>query len=352
MFLSEVAIPLLAGSCSGLLEHLFIFPIDTIKTRLQSIGRNGLFEGGVRGLYSGVSSILISAPIAHGLHFGVYEATQSHLQPLAGDSTAAHHACTVVASVCAAASHDFFSTPFDVVKQRMQMHRYRTLSSAFRGCLEEGGLAILFRSYPVTVLMNVPQSAIHWITYEIMCGALRRVAQVEVYEEPTWQYFLSGGVAGAAGAVCSNPFDVVKTRIQLSEFASGSGDSVRMRAGSLLAFVARDVYNAHGIRGFMRGVSARAIHCALAGGISMTAYETSKWLLFRCSGLSRPLRSSGSFYESAPPPAVAAVPAVAPLVAATVAAAGSAKEDYIPLTSPHQTVLPFHHGLHVPCPVT
>lgn len=53
---------LLAGAIAGTSVDVILFPLDTLKTRLQSSG--GLAaSGGLRGMYSGISSTLIgSAP--------------------------------------------------------------------------------------------------------------------------------------------------------------------------------------------------------------------------------------------------------------------------------------------------
>lgn len=335
---SEHFVHLVAGSMSGLIEHVVTFPLDTIKTRLQSLTfaaaalststdadverkprsttalactrasshRNFqavIASSNLRNIYSGVSASLISAPIAHGLHFAVYEATQSYLQPVASTVAAsfcvddrptshpssflattaqfAPTAATIVSSIGAAAAHDFVSTPFDVIKQRMQVLRYSSMSQAFLGTIATDGPAILLRAFPVTVTMNVPHSAAHWVTYEAVCKALRGFFNIEVHEEPTWQYFLAGGMAGACGAICSNPLDVIKTRIQLSELADvelarragigtaqgemqvhgGHGHShggVLSVGGSRASrryakLVARDILKADGIKGLYRG---------------------------------------------------------------------------------------------------
>jgi len=138
MGLPAESIPLLAGSIAGLVEHLTIYPVDTMKTRLQSLSvRKALSAlsssplstmrtsysnyGGVRGLYSGMSSMVISAPLAHGVHFGVYEAVQSRLTSLNNETETQRQVNTIIASVAAASLHDLISTPFDVVKQRLQV---------------------------------------------------------------------------------------------------------------------------------------------------------------------------------------------------------------------------------------
>lgn len=49
-----------AGGCAGMCVDLTLFPLDTIKTRLQS--QQGFYKaGGFRGIYAGVPSAAIGS---------------------------------------------------------------------------------------------------------------------------------------------------------------------------------------------------------------------------------------------------------------------------------------------------
>lgn len=60
----SVAISLLAGGAAGTSVDILLFPLDTIRTRLQS--QKGFWSsGGFRGIYSGLLSASVgSAPTA------------------------------------------------------------------------------------------------------------------------------------------------------------------------------------------------------------------------------------------------------------------------------------------------
>jgi solute carrier family 25 S-adenosylmethionine transporter 26 len=67
-----------SGGTAGTCVDLALFPLDTLKTRLQS--QSGFLKsGGFRGIYNGLSSaVLGSAPTA-ALFFVVYEKTKFQL---------------------------------------------------------------------------------------------------------------------------------------------------------------------------------------------------------------------------------------------------------------------------------
>ncbi|KAJ1491263.1 mitochondrial carrier domain-containing protein [Baffinella frigidus] len=131
---------MVAGSMAGMSEHVFMYPADTVKTRMQADASRmqpqykGVFNAlglivkseGVRGLYRGVPAVMLGAIPGHALHFSAYEGTK---QRLGGSHTMAgrdkSESATAIADMLAGAAatlvHDGISTPVDVVKQRMQL---------------------------------------------------------------------------------------------------------------------------------------------------------------------------------------------------------------------------------------
>src|SRR5690554_6003124 len=66
------------GPLPGTTVDLSLFPLDTLKTRLQS--SQGFFlSGGFRGIYRGVGSALVGSAPGAAFFFCTYEATKSFL---------------------------------------------------------------------------------------------------------------------------------------------------------------------------------------------------------------------------------------------------------------------------------
>src|SRR5947207_14294203 len=70
--LSPFTQSLLAGALAGTTVDLSLYPLDTLKTRLQS--SSGFFaSGGLRGVYRGVGSALVGSAPGAALFFVTYD---------------------------------------------------------------------------------------------------------------------------------------------------------------------------------------------------------------------------------------------------------------------------------------
>eukprot|EP00696_Hemimastix_kukwesjijk_P015966 gnl/Hemi2/425_TR146_c0_g1_i1.p1 gnl/Hemi2/425_TR146_c0_g1~~gnl/Hemi2/425_TR146_c0_g1_i1.p1 ORF type:complete len:291 (+),score=72.12 gnl/Hemi2/425_TR146_c0_g1_i1:147-1019(+) len=270
---------LLAGAVAGISEHLVMFPVDTVKTRLQTMSPGGpaykgmldafqsivRTEGPLR-LWRGLPAVFTAAIPSHGLYFAVYEAAKQWLG--AGNNTPLK---TGLAGACAVAAHDAVVTPLDVVKQRLQLYRsaHTGVFKAMRSLYAEHGARLFFLSYPTTLAMNCPYAATNFIVYEACKHHLAE--HYPKHPHAAWHHLLSGMLAGVCAAAVSNPLDVVKTRLQVQ------GEAGRPKlAGFQEAF--RSVY-AEGPRTFFRGVSPRMTYAASSLGLCWTTYEYMKKLM-------------------------------------------------------------------------
>ena len=141
--------------------------------------------------------------------------------------------------------HDFVMTPMDTMKQRMQLGHYDNLRHAFVSIVRGDGSAIsagggtasatsssssvgegwrgLYRSFPITVMTNVPYGMIMMTTNEWLRGVLEdglygiHPHHLEEKEENPFHFatiLLSGMGAGTVASAATAPLDRVKTRLQ------------------------------------------------------------------------------------------------------------------------------------------
>ena len=78
-------------------------------------------------------------------------------------------------------------------------------------------MKLMLQPVLLQVVMNVPYTAVHFATYECAKQAL----PLEHREHLVVQ-LSAGALAGAAGAACTTPLDVVKTRLQLEGINSST----------------------------------------------------------------------------------------------------------------------------------
>lgn len=126
-----------AGAAAAFTVDLLIYPLDTLKTRLQAPDYATRFPAGrglYGGLYQGVGSVIIATLPAAGLFFSTYEQTKTVLgssnSPLANTPPALSH---MLASSTAELVSCLVLTPAEIIKQRAQVvnkQRNQTRSSS------------------------------------------------------------------------------------------------------------------------------------------------------------------------------------------------------------------------------
>lgn len=198
---------------------------------------------GVQRLFRGIQSIFIGCIPAHALYFSSYEIIKTlSLEYNVTINDALHiHAMNAnqaaIAGGVATFLHDSVMTPMDTIKQRMQLGHYGSLRDAFE-CIVSGELGEngkrsggegwkgLYRSFPITLVTNIPYGMIMMGTNEWLRGFLERALyknddhqkhhSEEHYEQPFHflTVLLSGMGAGTVAAVLTAPLDRIKTRLQ------------------------------------------------------------------------------------------------------------------------------------------
>lgn len=160
----------------------------------------------MRELWRGAPTVAAGCVPSHAAFFSVYE----YAKEATGANKPGHHPLAAASAGAAATMlHDLILTPVDVVKQRLQLGLYRGALDCARQVLRKEGLMAFFRSYPTTVAMSVPFQAVMVASNE----SLRKVI------DPSGNVSIgtalgAGAVAGGIAALATNPFDVIKTRLQ------------------------------------------------------------------------------------------------------------------------------------------
>lgn len=217
---------MVAGSIAGSVEHMAMFPIDTLKTRMQALGgphslrhvnirqtlSSILKVEGTAGLYRGIAAMGLGAGPAHAVYFSVYEACKEAFSGGDPNNSAAHAMSGVFATVAS----DSVITPMDVVKQRLQLKNspYGGVGDCVKRVFLEEGIGAFYASYRTTVVMNAPFTAVHFATYEAAKRGLTEVSPESVEDEKLVVHATAGAAAGALAAAVTTPFDVVKTQLQ------------------------------------------------------------------------------------------------------------------------------------------
>ncbi|KAG5184995.1 mitochondrial phosphate carrier protein [Tribonema minus] len=256
---------LLSGAVAGTTVDLILFPLDTVKTRLQTKGAGAAGLGIFKGLFNGVApAIAASAPCA-AVFFGAYDGLKRAL----GNAAPAHLAPFVHCAAAAGAdlTQSVVRAPFEVVKQRMQAGiELGSARNIVSGIAKSEGLKGFYRGWGALALRDLPFDIIEFPMYEYFKKEWARIKGAPL---APWQGSLCGSVAGGIAAALTTPLDVVKTRLMTQTLGSGTQ---YLNVMDCLKQVVRE----EGVGALWAGVVPRMTSIAFGGAIFFGAYEYAK----------------------------------------------------------------------------
>uniref|UniRef100_A0A7S2K8S8 Mitochondrial carrier protein n=1 Tax=Leptocylindrus danicus TaxID=163516 RepID=A0A7S2K8S8_9STRA len=241
----------MAGGIAGIVEHTATFPMDTIKTHMQSYcaicpnkdncattaeriyGRTN----GIRGFYRGVQTMLYGCVPAHALYFSSYEVCKSSFSAASSNSGDNLMFMTplqgAIAGCVSTFLHDGVMTPMDTLKQRMQLGHYTSVGQGFASIVRTEGAWALYRSFPVTLATNLPYGSIMFAVNESLKEVLTHYHDAAGSPPTTTTYLLAGSGAGAVAAALTTPLDRLKTKLQTQYLANAMPSSHRPAMGNV-----------------------------------------------------------------------------------------------------------------------
>ncbi|XP_068130831.1 mitoferrin-1 [Hyperolius riggenbachi] len=279
---------MVAGAVAGILEHTVMYPVDSVKTRMQSLQPDpkaryrGVMEAlktmvrteGVLTPLRGINVTMLGAGPAHALYFACYEKMKITVGSMVNHAGNSHLANGVAGSL-ATVLHDAVMNPAEVVKQRMQMFNspYRNMMHCIRSISKSEGVGAFYRSYTTQLFMNIPFQAIHFITYEFTQEQLNPRRQYH-----PGSHIVSGAIAGAVAAAATTPLDVCKTLLNTQENMALSSANISGHLSGM-ANAIRTVYQIGGVAGYFKGMQARIIYQMPSTAIAWSVYEFFKYFL-------------------------------------------------------------------------
>ncbi|KAF2202712.1 mitochondrial carrier protein [Delitschia confertaspora ATCC 74209] len=233
---------LVAGALAAFTVDLLVYPLDTLKTRIQSPKYAQLYTNGAagavnqaklfRGLYQGVGSVIIATLPSSGAFFTTYEHTKALLTRLNPTSASQPQGIipTPIVHAVASSTAELVScailTPAEVIKQNAQMVNASSSSSSTNATLQtlakfRAHPSALWRGYTALSGRNLPFTALQFPLFERIKTGIRgyrdrKGKTTGTLLETGLITALSAGTAGSVAAVVTTPIDVVKTRIMLS----------------------------------------------------------------------------------------------------------------------------------------
>ncbi|KAK1149511.1 hypothetical protein N8T08_005060 [Aspergillus melleus] len=285
-----------AGLCSGLTSSILLQPADLLKTRVQQSQQTAALlptlkailssPNPIRGLWRGTLPSALRTGFGSALYFTSLNALRQGLAqtPTTSALTAASssalpklsNSANLTTGAAARVAAGFVMMPVTVLKVRYESdyYAYRSLYGAARDIVRTEGFRGLFSGFGATAARDAPYAGLYVLFYEQLKRRLATVAAAREgtgggsVEQPLGSSssssinFVSGALAAGLATTITNPFDAVKTRLQLMPGKYGN----MMRAVRLMV-------HEDGVRSLFGGLGLRIGRKALSSALAWTVYE-------------------------------------------------------------------------------
>ncbi|KAI0344380.1 S-adenosylmethionine transporter [Trametopsis cervina] len=263
---------LIAGGVAGTSVDLLFFPIDTVKTRLQST-QGFIKAGGFKGIYNGVGSVIVGSAPGAALFFCTYDTLKQH-SPLPTHLASVTHMLSASVGEVAAC---LVRVPTEVIKTRMQTASYGSLAqssfSAAKLVLSQEGAHGFYRGFGITIMREIPFTSLQFPLYEWLKVRLaQRLDRQQLYAH---EAAVCGSISGGFAAAATTPLDVLKTRVML-DMRKESQDKMP----SILQRL-RQIHANEGAAALFSGVVPRTMWISAGGAVFLGVYE---WAVHGLSG--------------------------------------------------------------------
>lgn len=244
---------LLPGMTAGAVGVLVGYPLETLKTQMQintSTHRpslSGQFKintamRGVRSLYAGMVPSLTSQMIRRSYQFWAFETLKPNTNVYLAGAISGLLGCPI-------------SSPFHLIKTKLQLGQYRSPQSCFTSIYRQDGLIGFYRGTGIHTLREVVFSSVYLGSYYHLQRHFRTV-----FNNGLAVNFLAGSTASLLTWGLLFPLNTVETAIQ-------SGHGIKL--------VCRKVHR-HGLLNLWNGILPVIIRIMPVSGMSMLAYEYTK----------------------------------------------------------------------------
>lgn len=223
--------PFVYGGFASVVAEMGTFPIDTAKTRLQVQGQvssastkdlryrgmvHAIFriskEEGITALYNGVKPALLRQATYGTLKIGLYHGIKRIVAPDPASETLGKN---VLCGIVAGATGASICNPTDVLKVRLQaqtgsVNGGKSMMASFMDMYKLEGLKGCYRGVGPTAQRA---SIIAGVELPVYDCSKKFFIDRNILGDNVITHFIASCIAGLAGAIASNPIDVVKTRM-------------------------------------------------------------------------------------------------------------------------------------------
>jgi len=219
--------PMLAGASASLGSDSIMHPADTLRVRMQarsglnkSLGVAAEFRHIVRtegplALYKGYASVIALSAPGNAAFFFSYEFTRNQCREWQNPTAA-----TLVSTAVGTTASTTIYAPMEVVKERCMVSQGRSSMAVLRSVIAQGGVAELYCGWGASLCTWAPYLMVYFMTYEKLKSVGETRWQIATDQPSGPAQLVCAGLSGVIAAALTNPLDVMKTRVQVSQKAA------------------------------------------------------------------------------------------------------------------------------------
>lgn len=288
---------LFAGSFGGLIASGLLQPFDVIKTRVQQ-GQHGTLRSVIRQtvgsgsdrrivkLWRGTLPSILRSSLGSGLYFFTLNEMRQHLSssPSSGGGSSKLPVLSgqmnLLTGATARAAVGFLMMPITIIKVRYEsdLYAYRSMIHAASQIFKSHGAKGFFYGWGATAIRDAPYAGLYVYVYE---SSKAQLSTLFLPPSPTPDdvndkgndkrmtpltsltiNFTSGLAAGFGATLLTNPFDVMRTRMQL-----------RPNLYQNFWVAGKRLYLEEGPRSFLDGVGLRIARKSISSAFTWSLYE-------------------------------------------------------------------------------
>lgn len=285
----------LGGLSAGIVGTVIGYPLDLIKTRMQTAPPSSssvvrppnrmvgmaiyvVRNEGFSALYRGMGPPLLSLSILNTLNFTSYSYFRNLYSAQRGWDIK-----NALAGMTGAPLAGTISTVENFIKTQMQLDninekRFRGSFHCFTTLIKSHGTSIVYTGHIINTLREATFLATYFFTYEGIREYLIQTTATNNNNNnngivSSLAIPLAGGISGAVAWFVSFPLDCIRAGVQGQSIISSNKKRLNMEE------VAMDLWRTKGFSGLYAGVTPSIARAFLVSGSRFSAYELALWLL-------------------------------------------------------------------------
>ncbi|ORY64389.1 integral membrane ornithine transporter of mitochondria [Pseudomassariella vexata] len=276
-----------SASSASVLSTITAFPLDSVKTRLQTYPYNGFLdcvrktyrEEGMRGFFRGVTAPLASVTLVRTVSFSIYQRSKyiysdwmgknlgfcplEHVNKNGAYPNLGTMACFGAAGATAGSGITFIACPFELTKLSAQVsvlmatqknadpkrqeiamsyHNKGTINT-LRNIVKHRGMSGMYTGLNLHLLRDTLGTGIYFATYESSKQLLTTFSGKDAHKNPI-AVLAAGALCGIVSWALIYPIDSVKSIYQRNALMHSKGETVPIPK---IHFFRKDMYRGLGV---------------------------------------------------------------------------------------------------------